>query len=95
MGTSGRAPDFGAGKLCYKTKYGFRQSSGRLRIFFIIALSEASILASASNPYWSVRWATIGLGYLPLSRGQGAAAVLAFFVVSFAFFGMTRLLRFL
>ena len=37
------------------------------------------ILSSASNPYWSLWWATIGLGYLLLSRSQGAAGVLAFF----------------
>jgi threonine/homoserine/homoserine lactone efflux protein len=37
------------------------------------------ILTSASNPYWSLWWATIGLGYLLLSRSQGAAGVLAFF----------------
>jgi len=37
------------------------------------------ILTSASNPYWSLWWATIGLGYLLLSRGQGWRGVLAFF----------------
>lgn len=37
------------------------------------------IVTSASNPYWSLWWATIGLGYLLLARGQGAAGVLAFF----------------
>jgi threonine/homoserine/homoserine lactone efflux protein len=37
------------------------------------------IVTSASNPYWSLWWATIGLGYLLLSRGQGAVGVLAFF----------------
>jgi threonine/homoserine/homoserine lactone efflux protein len=37
------------------------------------------IVASASNPYWSLWWATIGLGYLLLSRSQGWGGVLAFF----------------
>ncbi len=37
------------------------------------------IVTSASNPYWSLWWATIGLGYLLVARGQGAAGVLAFF----------------
>ncbi|MBI5904963.1 MAG: LysE family transporter [Deltaproteobacteria bacterium] len=37
------------------------------------------IVTSASNPYWSLWWATIGLGYLLLSRGQGTAGLLAFF----------------
>ncbi len=36
------------------------------------------IVTSASNPYWSLWWATIGLGYLLLSRGQGWRGVLAF-----------------
>lgn len=37
------------------------------------------IVASASNPYWTVWWATIGLGYLVLSRDLGARGVLLFF----------------
>jgi threonine/homoserine/homoserine lactone efflux protein len=37
------------------------------------------IVTSASNPYWSLWWATIGLGYLMLSQGQGWRGVLAFF----------------
>lgn len=37
------------------------------------------VVTSASNPYWLVWWATIGLGYLLIARGQGAAGVLAFF----------------
>jgi len=37
------------------------------------------IVISASNPYWSIWWATIGVGYLLLSRSQGTAGVLAFF----------------
>jgi threonine/homoserine/homoserine lactone efflux protein len=37
------------------------------------------IVTSASNPYWSLWWATIGLGYLLLSRSQGAVGILAFF----------------
>jgi len=37
------------------------------------------VVASISNPYWSLWWATIGLGYLALSRGQGLAGVAFFF----------------
>ena len=37
------------------------------------------IVASISNPYWSLWWATIGLGYLVLSSGQGPAGVAFFF----------------
>jgi threonine/homoserine/homoserine lactone efflux protein len=37
------------------------------------------IVASASNPYWSLWWATIGLGYMVLSRGQGWVGLAAFF----------------
>ncbi|MCL1926066.1 MAG: LysE family translocator [Syntrophorhabdaceae bacterium] len=38
------------------------------------------ILASASNPYWFLWWATIGLGYLLLAQSLGASGVLAFFL---------------
>jgi threonine/homoserine/homoserine lactone efflux protein len=38
------------------------------------------IVTSASNPYWSLWWATIGLGYLLMARGQGAVGLLAFFL---------------
>jgi threonine/homoserine/homoserine lactone efflux protein len=37
------------------------------------------VVASISNPYWSLWWATIGLGYLALSREQGIAGVAFFF----------------
>jgi threonine/homoserine/homoserine lactone efflux protein len=37
------------------------------------------IVTSISNPYWSLWWATIGLGYLLLSRSHGASGILAFF----------------
>jgi threonine/homoserine/homoserine lactone efflux protein len=37
------------------------------------------VVASISNPYWSFWWATIGLGYLVLSSGQGIAGVAFFF----------------
>ncbi len=37
------------------------------------------IVVSLSNPYWSFWWATIGLGYLVVSRSLGAAGVAAFF----------------
>ena len=38
------------------------------------------IVASASNPYWFLWWATIGLGYLLLAQSLGASGVLAFFL---------------
>jgi len=37
------------------------------------------IVTSAANPYWSLWWATIGLGYMLLSRSQGAVGIAAFF----------------
>ena len=37
------------------------------------------VITSISNPYWSFWWATIGLGYLVLSSGQGIAGVAFFF----------------
>lgn len=39
----------------------------------------AGILISLSNPYWSIWWATIGLGYLTLSLRSGTAGIAAFF----------------
>jgi threonine/homoserine/homoserine lactone efflux protein len=54
------------------------------------------VIASISNPYWSLWWATIGLGYLALSRGQGLTGVAFFFAghiladaAWFIFVGMT------
>lgn len=37
------------------------------------------IIASIGNPYWSLWWATIGLGYLVVSSAQGFAGVIFFF----------------
>jgi len=37
------------------------------------------IVASISNPYWTIWWATIGLGYLVLSRELGTLGILLFF----------------
>ncbi len=36
------------------------------------------IVISAANPYWSLWWATIGLGYLLLSRNHGMTGILSF-----------------
>ena len=38
------------------------------------------VLASVSNPYWFLWWATIGLGYLLLASGRGASGAAAFFL---------------
>lgn len=37
------------------------------------------VVTSASNPYWSLWWATIGLGYMVLSRDQGWVGLAAFY----------------
>lgn len=37
------------------------------------------IVASISNPYWAIWWATIGLGYLVLSRELGVLGIALFF----------------
>lgn len=39
----------------------------------------AGILTSISNPYWTLWWATIGLGYITLSLNSGFAGLTAFF----------------
>lgn len=38
------------------------------------------ILASLSNPYWLIWWATVGLGYLVSAQKLGIAGVAVFFV---------------
>ena len=52
-------------------------SAGRRTGVFRPVLS--GIVASISNPYWTIWWATIGLGYLLISRKLGAAGVALFF----------------
>ncbi len=54
-----------------------RPESGALRLLRPVA---DGIVASVTNPYWSLWWATIGLGYLVLSGGQGTAGIAAFFL---------------
>ena len=39
----------------------------------------SGVVASISNPYWTIWWATIGLGYLVVSRQLGAAGIALFF----------------
>jgi len=38
------------------------------------------VLASLANPYWTLWWATIGLGYLLAVRGLGFPGLAAFFL---------------
>ena len=40
----------------------------------------AGIILSLANPYWTIWWATIGLGYIMHSVKFGIAGVVAFFV---------------
>ena len=42
-------------------------------------LIVAGILMSLVNPYWSIWWATIGLGYIVHSMNAGTMGVVAFF----------------
>lgn len=39
----------------------------------------AGVLISLSNPYWSIWWATIGLGYFSIALQSGWAGMAAFF----------------
>ena len=43
-------------------------------------LISTGILMSLSNPYWTIWWATIGLGYLVSCRALGALGIAAFFL---------------
>jgi len=43
-------------------------------------LIMAGILMSLANPYWTIWWATIGLGYILHSMKFGIAGVIAFFI---------------
>lgn len=43
-------------------------------------LISTGILMSLANPYWTIWWATIGLGYLAGCRAMGAPGIAAFFV---------------
>jgi len=45
--------------------------------FFRPVLS--GVVASISNPYWTIWWATIGLGYLVISRELGTTGIALFF----------------
>jgi threonine/homoserine/homoserine lactone efflux protein len=40
----------------------------------------AGILTSLSNPYWTVWWATIGLGYIALSMRLGVGGLASFYL---------------
>ncbi len=39
----------------------------------------AGLLTSLSNPYWSLWWATIGLGYVGLSQQLGTPGIISFY----------------
>jgi len=39
----------------------------------------AGVLTSVSNPYWTLWWATIGLGYITMSLRSGYAGLASFF----------------
>lgn len=39
----------------------------------------AGAAVSLSNPYWSIWWATVGLGYITLSMKNGTLGLVAFF----------------
>lgn len=40
---------------------------------------QAGIFISLSNPYWSLWWATVGLGYITISLKQGSLGLVTFF----------------
>ena len=65
------------------------RSAGRLSLFGADGTDRAvtgngphpvlsGILTSLANPYWSIWWATVGLGYLLIARELGYAGLAAF-----------------
>lgn len=54
------------------------------------------LIATVSNPYWFLWWATIGAGYVALSRERGLSGVLSFFgghiLADFLWFSLLALL---
>jgi threonine/homoserine/homoserine lactone efflux protein len=40
----------------------------------------AGVLMSLANPYWIIWWATIGLGYVLVSKELGFAGIVSFFI---------------
>jgi threonine/homoserine/homoserine lactone efflux protein len=55
--------------------YGSRATSGQKSLHPVIA----GIFVSISNPYWTLWWATIGLGYITLSLQKGIVGISSFF----------------
>lgn len=49
-------------------------SSKRMNLYL------SGILMSLANPYWIIWWATIGLGYVMISKAQGITGVIFFFL---------------
>ena len=70
---------------------GMLRSAGKLSLFpesagagsaslVLVHPFWAGILTSLSNPYWILWWATIGLGYMVISRELGIPGLVAFMV---------------
>jgi len=53
-----------------------RGTHGKRRLHPVLV----GILASLSNPYWTLWWATIGLGYLVAAMKYGAKGIIVFFL---------------
>lgn len=54
---------------------GFRTPAVQRRMHPVLA----GILVSVSNPYWTLWWATVGLGYITLSMQKGTLGLTSFF----------------
>jgi len=54
-----------------------KRNQGRTRVMGHPVM--AGLLTSLSNPYWTIWWATIGLGYIALSRRMGLLGLASFF----------------
>lgn len=71
--------NFDKGKTNPRPDTGNVESGGKKSLFCSMHPVLAGILVSLSNPYWTLWWATIGLGYITMSLQHGTAGTVSFF----------------
>jgi threonine/homoserine/homoserine lactone efflux protein len=76
---AGMTRDAAAGRISLNITGAGRAAAGGFHLQKRVPPVLAGILFSLSNPYWSLWWATIGLGYITLSLQKGTWGLAAFF----------------